>query len=76
MITWAQPAPIVTGTPLGPTSSAATASVPGCLTYTPPSGTVTRPGGYSLVVAFVPDDLVHYQPIRFGVALEVQKYPF
>ena len=76
MITWAQPAPIVTGTPLGPDQLNATASVPGCLTYTPVAGTVLDPGGYSLVVEFVPDDLVHYQPISLGVALEVKKFPF
>ena len=76
VITWAQPAPIVTGTPLGPDQLDATASVPGCLTYTPDAGTVLDPGGYSLVVTFVPDDLVHYQPISLGVALEVQKFPF
>jgi hypothetical protein len=76
VITWAQPAPIVTGTALGPDQLNATASVPGCLTYTPKAGTVLAPGGYSLVVDFVPDDLVHYQPISLGVALEVQKFPF
>lgn len=76
VITWAQPAPIITGTPLGPDQLNATASVPGCLEYTPKAGTVLDPGGYSLVVEFVPDDLVHYQPISLGVALEVQKYPF
>ncbi len=76
VITWAQPDPIVTGTPLGPDQLNATASVPGCLTYTPKAGTVLAPGGYSLVVEFVPDDIVHYQPISLGVALEVQKFPF
>ncbi len=76
VITWAQPAPIETGTPLGPDQLDATASVPGCFTYTPAAGTVLDPGGYSLVVKFVPDDLVHYQPISWGVALVVTGFPF
>ena len=74
-ISWSQPASIVTGTPLGPDQLDATASVPGSFTYTPAAGTVLDPGGYSLTVRFVPDDLVHYQPITFGVALEVKKFP-
>ena len=76
VITWAQPDPIVTGTALGPDQLNATASVPGCLTYTPVAGTVLDPGGYSLVVEFVPDDLVHYQPMSLGVALEVRTFTF
>jgi len=76
VITWAQPASIVTGTPLGPDQLNATASVPGCLTYTPAAGTVLDAGGYSLVVEFVPDDLVNYQPISWGVSLEVTRPPF
>ncbi|MGZ4786325.1 MAG: right-handed parallel beta-helix repeat-containing protein [Acidimicrobiales bacterium] len=76
VITWAQPAPIVAGTPLGPDQLDATASVPGCLTYTPAAGTVLDPGGYSLVVKFVPDDIVNYQPISWGVSLEVTRQSF
>ena len=75
VITWARPAAIDVGTALGPDQLNATASVPGRFTYTPDAGTVLDPGGYSLTVKFVPDDLVHYQPVTWGVGLEVRKIP-
>ena len=42
LITWAKPADITAGTPLGATQLNAMANVPGTFTYTPPSGTVLR----------------------------------
>jgi endoglucanase len=53
-ITWATPAPIVYGTPLGMTQLDATASTPGTFTYTPPAGTVLGAGSQTLSVSFVP----------------------
>src|SRR5271157_4431676 len=65
-ITWANPAPITYGTPLGATQLNATASstfltgplsgrtesLPGTFTYSPPAGTVLNAGNQTLTVAF------------------------
>jgi len=53
-ITWATPAPIVYGTPLGTTQLDATSSTPGVFTYTPPAGTVLAAGSQTLSVSFLP----------------------
>ena len=56
-ITWANPADILVGTPLGPAQLNATASVPGTFTYSPGEGTVLPAyNGYHLVVGFTPTD--------------------
>ncbi|WP_419806016.1 Ig-like domain repeat protein [Terriglobus sp.] len=65
-LTWATPAPIITGTPLGTAqlNAAATGSngqpLAGTYTYTPPAGTVLPVGNTTLNVSFVPSDTDHY----------------
>jgi hypothetical protein len=61
VITWANPADIIDGTPLSSTQLAATANVPGTFTYSPAAGTVLGPGQHqALGVVFTPTDLVDY----------------
>ncbi len=54
--TWATPAAITYGTPLGATQLDATASVPGSFNYVPASGTVLKVGSHTLSAAFTPSD--------------------
>ncbi|MFO7695517.1 MAG: hypothetical protein R6V57_20715 [Vicinamibacterales bacterium] len=60
VITWANPADIVYGTPLGATQLNATASVAGSFVYTPAAGTILQAGARTLSVLFTPDDGAHY----------------
>ncbi len=61
IITWASPAPITYGTPLGPTQLDATASVPGSFAYAPAAGVVLNAGdNQTLSVTFTPVDHVNY----------------
>ena len=58
--TWARPADIVYGTPLGAAQLNATAPVPGTFAYTPAAGTVLPAGvDHVLQVTFTPDDLAN-----------------
>ena len=60
-ISWANPANIVSGTPLGATQLDATANVPGTFTYSPEAGTVLGAGNnQTLSVAFTPTDTTDY----------------
>ena len=60
-ITWANPADIIYGTPLGAAQLDATASVPGTFAYTPAAGTVLNAGqGQTLSVTFTPTDSIDY----------------
>jgi hypothetical protein len=59
-LTWAQPAAIEYGTPLGATQLNATSSVAGTITYSPGAGTVLPPGSTSVTATFVPTDAVDY----------------
>jgi hypothetical protein len=64
-ITWANPAAITYGTPLGAAQLNATASsssspVPGSFGYAPPAGTILPAGDNLLQVTFTPNDLTHY----------------
>src|SRR5213078_523551 len=53
VLTWTTPADIIYGSPLSTTQLNATASVPGTLVYTPPTGTVLSAGtAQKLTVAF------------------------
>ena len=54
VITWANPAAITYGAPLGPQQLDATASVPGTFVYTPKAGTVLGVGVQTLSVLFTP----------------------
>jgi hypothetical protein len=72
MITWANPADIVSGTALGVTQLNATASVNGTLVYTPPAGTVLNPGsGQTLSVTFAPTDALDFAPVSATVSINV-----
>jgi Flp pilus assembly CpaE family ATPase len=53
-VTWATPAPIVYGTPLGTAQLNASASVPGTFAYTPSEGYVLPVGTHTLWVTFTP----------------------
>ena len=72
VITWATPADIDFGTPLGPAQLNATASVPGTFTYAPPAGTVLSIGlNHNLTVLFAPNDSLNYNPATATVQLNV-----
>jgi hypothetical protein len=73
VITWANPADIVYGTPLSATQLNATANTPGVFTYTPASGTVLNVGTHTLHVDFVPTDTVNYANASKDVSITVTK---
>ena len=73
-VTWANPADIVTGTPLGSAQLDATASVPGTFTYTPAAGTVLDAGqGQTLSVTFTPTDTTDYTSVTTTATINVQQ---
>ncbi len=64
VITWANPATIIYGTPLSATQLNATANIPGSFTYTPPSGTILNVGvNQTLSLNFIPTDAANYNSI-------------
>ncbi len=64
VITWANPADIVYGTPLSATQLNASTIVPGAFTYLPASGTVLNAGASQiLLVDFVPTDATNYNNV-------------
>jgi trimeric autotransporter adhesin len=73
VITWANPADIPYGTPLGATQLNATASVPGSFVYTPAGGTVLGVGiGQALSASFTPTDTTNYTtPVTQSVHVNV-----
>jgi len=71
VITWADPAPIVYGTPLGAAQLNATANVPGAFAYKPAAGTVLSVGTQPLAVLFTPTDAVNYAPASAGASVVV-----
>ena len=75
-ITWSNPKDIIYGTALSSTQLNAVTSVPGTLTYTPPSGTVLSAGTQTLKVDFTPTDIANYntatQTITINVLTHVQ----
>ncbi|MFZ5880906.1 MAG: choice-of-anchor Q domain-containing protein [Chloroflexota bacterium] len=73
VITWANPANIVYGTPLSGTQLNASASTPGTFTYNPASGTVLNAGTHTLHVDFVPTDTVNYANTSKEVSITVTK---
>ena len=71
-ITWANPQPIVFGTPLDGTQLNATADVPGTFVYTPTAGSVLNAGtAQALSVEFTPDDLASFEVTTATVFLDV-----
>jgi len=70
VITWANPAAIIYGTPLSVTQLNATANVPGTFTYTPASGTVLNVGANQILsLNFVPTDAANFNSIIGRTAL-------
>ncbi len=78
-LTWANPAAITYGMPLGGTQFNATAAgvtgaaLPGTFTYTPATGNIPNAGSVSLSVQFVPTDSTDYSSATKQVALTVNK---
>jgi hypothetical protein len=71
-ITWANPAAITYGTPLGDTQLKATADVPGSFSYTSAAGAMLNAGnGQTLHVAFTPTDTGTYASIEGSVSIDV-----
>ncbi len=71
VVTWSDPAPIASGTPLSGTQLNATADVPGTFVYTPAAGTVLSAGLSTLSVTFTPDNTTLYETVTHTVSLEV-----
>jgi hypothetical protein len=75
-VTWADPADITYGTPLGSIQLDATASVPGTLTYTPGPGAVLTAGsGQALTVTFTPADSADFAGDTAQVHINVAQAP-
>jgi hypothetical protein len=72
-ITWAGPAAIVYGTPLGGAQLDATADVPGTFSYSPGAGAVLGAGSHTLSVTFTPADTADYTAASAGVTLVVDQ---
>jgi hypothetical protein len=70
-ITWAQPAPIQSGTALSSAQLNATATIAGTFTYSPVAGTVPPVGANTLTVTFTPSDSVDYNTATATVTLQV-----
>ena len=70
-LNWANPAPIIYGTPLSGTQLNATASVSGTFTYSPGAGTVLNVGSQTLLATFTPGDTTNYKTATAGVTLQV-----
>ena len=60
VLTWAAPAPITQGTPLGAAQLNAIANVPGTFSYSPAAGVVLPAGRHVLTVTFTSADLTRY----------------
>ncbi len=72
VITWANPAPISSSTPLSSTQLNATASVAGTFVYTPPAGiTLSVGNGQTLSTVFTPTNTVNYATANKQVTIDV-----
>jgi len=71
VITWAKPAAIKYGTPLGSNQLNANASVQGTLVYSPIAGTVLAVGTPTLSVNFTPNDTGNYTANSATVTIQV-----
>ena len=73
-LTWANPADVTYGTPLGPLQLDATASVPGTFAYAPAAGTILEAGpAQALSVTFTPADTADYAPVTATANINVLK---
>jgi hypothetical protein len=75
-LSWANPADIVYGTPLGSAQLDASASIPGTFTYTPAAGNIP-PAGTALALSamFIPTDSADYNTVTTGTTLTVTPAP-
>ena len=74
VVTWASPAAITYGTPLGPAQLDATSSVDGTFAYTPEAGTILGAGqGQTLSVTFTPTDTADYTDAPMTTTIDVLK---
>jgi hypothetical protein len=72
VITWSNPADIVSGTALSATQLNATADVPGTFAYTPAAGVILGVGpNQTLSVLFTPGDAVNYNNASKSVLINV-----
>jgi hypothetical protein len=74
-VTWATPAAIIYGTPLGATELSAVASVPGTFAYAPAAGTVCPAGEQVLTATLLPADSANIESVQAQVSLTVAKAP-
>ncbi|MGA3081036.1 MAG: hypothetical protein ABSD44_06605, partial [Terracidiphilus sp.] len=72
-ITWAKPAAIAYGAPLGAAQLNATASVPGTFVYTPAAGAVLTAGAQTLSAVFTPAASSDYATAEASVQITVTK---
>jgi streptogramin lyase len=70
-VTWATPAAIPYGTPLGASQLNATSAVPGTFYYYPEAGAVLSIGSHTLSVTFIPTDTADYLSSNATVTLTV-----
>ncbi len=75
VVTWANPSPIVTTTPLGSTQLNATASVAGSFEYQPGFWAVLPAGTHTLSVQFTPQDSANYEAVTKTVTVKVKAIP-
>jgi len=74
VITWANPADVISGTKLSAVQLNATANVPGSLTYAPPAGTILTAGSNQpLKVTFTPNDKT-CRPVTKTVYINVKPW--
>jgi Flp pilus assembly CpaE family ATPase len=72
-VSWAAPAPVTAGTPLGHAQLNATASVPGEFVYSPAAGDLLPVGKHTLSVTFHPADSDGYAEANATVVLAVTR---
>ena len=70
-ITWAAPAPIITGIKLSARQLNAVANTPGTFSYNPSAGTELAVGEHVLKVEFTPDDAINWASADAEVELRV-----
>jgi len=73
VLSWATPAEIPCGTPLGASQLNASAPVAGRFDYSPGAGEVLSPGTHTLSVTFTPADDAKYNAAEASVLLSVAK---
>ena len=68
---WAKPASVAQGTPLGAVQLNAIASVPGAFLYSPAAGTVLASGTHTLQATFTPNDTTLYAKATASTTITV-----